>query len=98
MSTGTSILVNKSLAPLISGNNILLESKAQFITLQILGIGTLTIINVYVACSLNERASMWKRLSEANLVADHFILAISTTGKKLSAEGWLVNVECTEGR
>jgi hypothetical protein len=74
MSVGTSIFVDRSLAPLISANGILLEGRAQFITLQILGTRTLTIINVYASCSSNERASMWKRLSEANLIADHFIL------------------------
>ncbi len=74
MSAGTSILVDRSLTPLISANGILLKGRAQFITLHILCIGTLTIINVYASCSSNERTSMWKRLSEANLVADHFIL------------------------
>jgi exonuclease III len=74
MSAGISILVDRSLAPLINVNDILLEGRAQYITLQILGTGTLIIINVYVACSSNERASMWKRLSEVNLVANHFIL------------------------
>jgi len=34
----------------------------------------MTIINIYVAYSSNERTSMWKWLSEMNLVADHFIL------------------------
>jgi hypothetical protein len=99
MSAGTSIFVDRSLAPLISANGILLEGRAQFITLHILGTGTLTIINVYASCSSNERALMWKRLNEANLVADHFILGgDSTTGKKLSEEGWLANVGCIEGR
>jgi endonuclease/exonuclease/phosphatase family metal-dependent hydrolase len=74
MSAGTSILVDRSLAPLISANGILLEGRAQYITLQTLGTGTLTIINVYAACFSNERALMWKWLSEVNLVADHFIL------------------------
>jgi hypothetical protein len=74
MSASTSILVNRSLAPLISANDILLEGRAQFITLHILGTGTLTIINVYATCSSNERVSMWKQLSEANLAVDHFIL------------------------
>ncbi len=59
---------------LINANDILLEGKAQLITLQIPGIGNLTIIIVYAACSSNERASMWKQLSEANLATDHFIL------------------------
>jgi hypothetical protein len=74
MSACTSILINRSLAPLINANDILLESRAQFITLQIPGNGNLTIINVYVICSSNERASMWKWLNETNLVVDHFIL------------------------
>jgi hypothetical protein len=58
MSVGTSILIDRSLAPLISANDILLESRAQFITLQILSNGNLTIINIYAACSSNERMSM----------------------------------------
>jgi hypothetical protein len=74
MKAGTSILIDISLTPLISANDILLEGRIQFITLQIPGYGNLTIINVYAACSSNERALMWKQLSEANLVADHFIL------------------------
>ncbi len=64
MNASTSILIDRSLAPLISANDILLEGRAQFITFQILGNRNLTIINIYVACSSNERASMWKRLSE----------------------------------
>jgi endonuclease/exonuclease/phosphatase family metal-dependent hydrolase len=74
MNTGTSILINRSLAPLISANDILLKGRAQFITLQISATENLTIINVYATCSSNERTSMWKRLNEANLTADHFIL------------------------
>jgi hypothetical protein len=74
MSVNTSSLIDRSLAPLISANDILLEGRAQFITFQIMGNGNLTIINIYVACSSNERASMCKRLSEVNLVVNHFIL------------------------
>jgi exonuclease III len=74
MSAGTSILIDKSLASVINANDIFKKSKAQFITLQIPGNGNLTIINVYAACFSNERASMWKRLSETNLTTDHFIL------------------------
>jgi exonuclease III len=74
MSASTSILIDRSFAPLISANGILVKGKAQFITLQISGNENLTIINVYAACSSNERTSMWKRLNEANLAANHFIL------------------------
>jgi hypothetical protein len=74
INVGTSIFIDRSLAPLISVNDIILEGKAQFITFQILGNRNLTIINIYATCSSNERALMWKRLSEVNLIADHFIL------------------------
>jgi len=74
MNAGTSILIDKSLASLINANGILLKGKAQFITFQIPSNENLTIINVYAACSSNERASMWKRLNETNLITDHFIL------------------------
>jgi hypothetical protein len=99
MSVDISILVNRSLAPFISANDILLKGKAHFITLQILGIGTLTIINVYAACSSIERASMWKRLNETNLTIDHFILGGNFKHwEKTERRGWLVSVECTEKR
>jgi hypothetical protein len=74
MSTGTSIFIDKSLAPQISANGILLNDKAQFLTLQILGNENLIIIDIYAANYSNERVLMWKWLSETNLVADHFIL------------------------
>jgi hypothetical protein len=75
MSTSTFILIDISLAPLISANDILLKSRAQFITLQIPGNRNLTIINVYATCSSNDKATMWKQLSEVNLAANHFILS-----------------------
>jgi hypothetical protein len=74
MNAGTSILIDRSLAPLISANDILLKGRAQFITLEIRGNNNPTIINVYATCSSNKRTSMWKRLSETNLATDHFIL------------------------
>jgi len=74
MSASTSILIDRSLAPLINANDILLKGRAQFITLQIPNNRNLTIINVYAACSSNKKASMWKRLSEVNLATNHFIL------------------------
>jgi hypothetical protein len=74
MITGTSILVDKTIAPLISTNDILLEGRAQFITLQFLDNGSLIVINIYTAISSIKRAPMWKRLSENNFLADHVIL------------------------
>jgi hypothetical protein len=37
-------------------------------------INELTIINVYVPKSSKDRAPLWKRVSEADFVADHIIL------------------------
>jgi exonuclease III len=55
-------------------NDILMEGRAQFITIQVPDNGNMTIINVYATRSSNENTSMWKRLNEANLVAKHIIL------------------------
>ncbi len=74
MSTGTSILVDRFIAPLIIANDILLEGRAQFITFHIPNNENLTIINVYAARSSNERVLMWKRLNEASFTVDHVIL------------------------
>jgi hypothetical protein len=60
LSAGTSILVDRYLSPQITSNDILLEGRAQFITLKLLDNKNLTIINIYVACTSNERALMWK--------------------------------------
>ncbi len=74
LSAGTSILVDRYLSPQITSNDILLEGRAQFITLKLLDNKNLTIINIYVACTSNERALMWKWLSEANFDTAHIII------------------------
>jgi hypothetical protein len=71
---GTSILVDRSLAPQITSNSILLEGRAQYITLKLLSNENLTIVNIYGARTSNERALMWKRLNEANFDTSHVII------------------------
>jgi endonuclease/exonuclease/phosphatase family metal-dependent hydrolase len=66
LSAGTSILVDRSLAPQITSNGIFLEGRVQFITLEFPNNGNLTVVNIYVARTSNKRALMWKQLSEAN--------------------------------
>lgn len=61
--TGMAILVDRMITPLVKKNGILLEGRAQYITLQLIDNDSLTIINVYVARSSNDRAPMWKRIS-----------------------------------
>jgi hypothetical protein len=73
MNAGTSILVDKSLAPQTTSNGILLEGRAQYITLKLSNNENL-IINIYNACTSNEWALMWKWLSEANFDTSHIII------------------------
>ncbi len=68
------ILVDKMTAPLVKENDIMLESRAQYVTLQLLGNDSLTIVNIYVAKSSNDKAPSWKRISKAEFPADHIIL------------------------
>jgi hypothetical protein len=53
---GTVILVDKTVAPFIVDHDILVASRAQFITLQPPGEGALTIINVYAPIFSTDRA------------------------------------------
>jgi hypothetical protein len=46
-SAGMAIMVDRATTPLIKAHGILMEGRAQFITLQSPDDGTLTIINVY---------------------------------------------------
>jgi exonuclease III len=73
-SVGTTILVDKSTAPLIEDHGIISEGRAQFVMLQSADGGTLTIINIYAPCSSNDRAPLWQKLSQAELTSDHFII------------------------
>jgi hypothetical protein len=56
MSAGTAILVDRRTASLVVDGGILMEGRAQFIKLQVVGSGTLTIVNVYAAQTSRNRA------------------------------------------
>jgi len=74
MSAGTSILVDRSLAPQVTSNGILLEGKTLYITLKLSVNENLTFVNIYVVRTSNEWALMWKQLSEANFDTSHVII------------------------
>ncbi len=59
---GTTILLDKIVAPFIIGHDILVAGRAQFITLQPPGEGTLTIINVYAPNLSTDRAQLWQKV------------------------------------
>ncbi len=71
---GTVILLDKTVAPFIVDHDILDAGRSQFITLQPPGEGTLTIINVFAPNLSADRAQLWQKVSQPNLIADHFIL------------------------
>jgi hypothetical protein len=66
--------VNKSITPYIVEHEILEAGRAQFISLQPPGEGTLTIINVYAPTLSTDRAQLWRKVEQANLTGDHYIL------------------------
>jgi len=73
-SASTAILVDKATAPLIKDHDIVMEGRAQFLTLQSPDNGSFTIINIYAQRSSNDRALLWRKLSQADFTADHFII------------------------
>jgi exonuclease III len=68
------ILVDKATTPLIKDHGILMEGRAQFVTPQSSEGGTLRIINVYAQRSSNDRAPLWRRITQAEFTADHVIM------------------------
>ncbi len=59
---------------MVKDNRVLLEGRAQYITLQLPDNDYIMIINVYAAKSSNDKAPMWKKLGEANFTSRHLIL------------------------
>ncbi len=74
ISAGTAILVDRMITPLVKESRILIEGRAQYITLQLLDNGSLTIVNIYIARSSNVRTPIWKKISQAGFTLDHIIL------------------------
>jgi hypothetical protein len=73
-SAGTAILVDRMTAPLIKANGIFVEGRAQYVTLHLPDNFELSIINTYAPRASRDRAPLWKKISEANLSAEHIIL------------------------
>ncbi|CAM6028469.1 unnamed protein product [Sphagnum balticum] len=73
-SAGTTILLDRTTAPLVVNSGILVEGRAQFVKLQVTDRVTLTVINVYTAQTSRERAPLWKAISSAECNSNHTIL------------------------
>ncbi len=72
-SAETAILVDGMTAPLIKEDGILVEGRAQYVTLHLPDSSELSIINTYAPRTSRDRAPIWKKISEANLSAEHII-------------------------
>jgi exonuclease III len=73
-SAGTAILVDRTMAPLVTEDRILLEGRMQSVTLHLQDDSTLAIVNTYASRTSRSRAPLWKRISEANFTTDHTII------------------------
>jgi hypothetical protein len=56
---GTAILLDRTIAPLVDDNGILVEGRAQFVKLQATDGVTLTVINVYVTRTSREKELLY---------------------------------------
>ncbi len=74
ISAGITILVDRATAPLIKDHGTLIEGRDQFITLQSPDNGRLIIVNIYAPRTSNERALLWRKISQAEFSLDHVIL------------------------
>jgi endonuclease/exonuclease/phosphatase family metal-dependent hydrolase len=73
-SAGTAILVDKMTAPLVKEDKILIEGRVQYETLHLPDNSELSIVNTYTSRTSRSRAPLWRRISEANFIADHIII------------------------
>jgi hypothetical protein len=64
-------------------NGILVEGRAQFVTLLSPEGGSLTIINIYAQNNSNEKAFVWRKITHESFDSDHILVgAISIILKK----------------
>ncbi len=74
ISAGTAILVDRVTAPLVKEDGIITEGRTQFLTLHLLDNTELAIINTYVPRTSRDRATLWKKIGEANFTTEHVII------------------------
>jgi len=62
------------MTPLIKEDGIITEGRTQYLTLHLPDNTELTIINTYASKTSIDRATLWKKIEEANFTADHVII------------------------
>jgi exonuclease III len=74
ISAGTAILVDRVTTPLVKEDRIIIEGRTQFLTLHLPDSTELSIINTYAPRASKDRATLWKKIREANLTTEHVII------------------------
>ncbi len=74
ISAGTPILVDRATSPYIRDHSILVDGRAQYVTLLSPEGCSLTSINIYAQQSSNERASIWAKITHNNFESDHILV------------------------
>jgi hypothetical protein len=59
------------MAPLVKEHGIITEGRTQFLTLHLPNSTELSIINTYAPRTSRDRATLWKKIGEANFTAEH---------------------------
>jgi endonuclease/exonuclease/phosphatase family metal-dependent hydrolase len=73
-SAGTAIFIDRATTPLIKDHGILIEGRAQYVTLQSPEGGSLTVINIYAQLTSNERAPFWRKITQASFDSKHILI------------------------
>jgi exonuclease III len=74
ISVGTTILVDRATSPYIRDHGILVDGRAQYVTLLSPEGSSLTIINIYAQQTSNERAYIWGKITQGNFESDHILV------------------------
>jgi exonuclease III len=74
ISVRTAILVDRMTAPIVKEDGIITEGRTQYLTLHLPVSTKLSIINTYAPRASKDRATMWKKIEEANFTANHVII------------------------
>lgn len=61
-------------SPYIKDHGILVEGRAQYVTLQSPEGGSLIVVNVYAQRTSNERALLWKKITQASFGSNHILV------------------------
>jgi hypothetical protein len=74
ISAGTAILVDRVTTPLVKEDEIITKGRTQYLTLHLPDSTELSIINTYAPRTSKDRATLWKKIGEANFTTEHVII------------------------